>query len=100
MMLAQASAAFCVQKGEQVDAAALQDLIRAAVAFDVERLNLKVKPSPRRASQRVGKLYLVPLPDLFSEGEELWHLAEAHAVEQQAATLVPKDETGGTRLRI
>jgi len=40
-----------IHQGDKVDEAALQDLIRAAVALNLES---KSKPKPRRASKRAG----------------------------------------------
>src|ERR1700681_908466 len=41
-----------IHEGDKVDEAALKDLIRAAVALNLEGLNLKSKPKPRRASSK------------------------------------------------
>jgi hypothetical protein len=43
------SGAIDIQEGDKIDAAALKDLIRAAVALN---LRLRSKPKPRRASSK------------------------------------------------
>jgi hypothetical protein len=41
-----------IHEGEKVNEAALKDLIRAAVALNLKGLELKNKPTPRRASTK------------------------------------------------
>jgi hypothetical protein len=44
-----------IHEGETVNEAALKELIRAAVALNVERLSAKSKPKPRRASVKTAE---------------------------------------------
>jgi hypothetical protein len=43
-----------IHEGEKVDEAALKDLIRAAVALNLELLSLKTKPKPKPKPRRVS----------------------------------------------